>query len=148
MEPTFSHPSHVRFFEKARKECGKHNVFFIFSRSKLVNSGDGDGRVRGYFQPPIGGRAGYIKVALGEGPTVAFLTLGHEWAHFKQFVRNKRRWLARALSGSLKHYKRYEINAETRALKLLKREGVKIDYRVANAAVKRYVRDIKAIREV
>lgn len=146
MQPKFYHPSHLRFLSKVRRECGKHNVFLIFSNSRLVNSGDGDGRVRGYFQPPIGDEAGYIKVALGEGPTVAFLTLGHEWAHFKQFVRNKRRWLARALSGSLKYYKHYEINAETRALKLLKREGVKIDYRVANAAVKRYVRDVKAIR--
>lgn len=104
--------------------------------------------MRGYFQPPIGDEAGYIKVALGEGPTVYMSTIAHELIHLRQFVRNKRRWLARALSGSLKYYRHYEINAETRALKLLKREGVKIDYRVANAAVKRYVRDVKAIREV
>lgn len=137
--------SHIAFIKKIRKHCGRYGVFIEFSPSKSLNSGDGD-RVLGYFQPPYRGELGLIRIATGDGWQKACYTASHEYSHFLSWLKNPKTWLRRVMSDRLDHYVKEEIFAESNGLKLLKKNKVKVDYRKVKPAVKRYIRDIRALR--
>lgn len=140
------HPSHVRFLNKIRKHCGRHNVFIEFSASKTLNTGEGE-RVYGYFQPPHKGESGLIRVATGEGWNQAMYFLAHEASHMLSWLKSPKRWVYQVLSGNVDHYIKEEIFAESHGLKLLRRHKVKVDLRKVAPSVKRYIRDIRALRD-
>lgn len=125
--------------------AGKHSVFLEFSPSKSLNSGDGD-RVLGYFQPPYKGELGLIRVATGDGWEKACYTLSHELGHLLSYLKNPRQWLRRVMSDRLDYYVKEEVFAESHGLKLLRQNKVKVDMRKVKPAVKRYIRDIRALR--
>lgn len=128
-----------------RRLAGKNAVFIEFSPSKTLNTGDGE-RVYGYFQPPYRGELGFIKVAVGEGWDRGMYFLSHEISHFLSWLKNPRRWIRRIMSDRVDHYVREEVFAESNGLKMLRRHKVKVDYRKVKPAVKRYIRDIRALR--
>lgn len=139
------HPSHIRFLNKIRRLAGKYGVFLQFSPSKTLNTGEGE-RVLGYFQPPYKGELGLIRIATGDGWEKACYTASHEISHLLSWVRNPRKWVRQVLSGNVEHYIKEEIFAESNGLKMLRRHKVKVDLRKVAPSVKRYIRDIKALR--
>lgn len=130
------------FVSMIRDHCAEYGVDIRFTNGKQLNSGDGGGRLYGYFYEPVRRknkgkksyfRDGEIKISTGEGENVWVHTLAHEYAHFLHWLNRRKFWIHGSES-------QHEKAAENTAIKLLKKHSVAVDLRVIKASSKRYIK--------
>ena len=99
-------------------KCKKFNVNFVISPDKEVIRGGEP--CDGYFEAPERGESGILVICIDKEINEVLHTLAHEFSHLMQWYEDDPSYLAWDKRASDQNIYNLEVNAESRALALLK----------------------------
>jgi len=123
------------FIKYIRKYCKKCNIKLKFRSGASVYTDEGE-QTDGFFNEPERGFAGQIVIAKGVSQKEWLITLGHEFAHVKQWIEDAGVYMDKDVYES-------EKDAERQSRKMMKDFGLPIDPGWHVNESKKYLRWLK-----